>query len=136
MTFYCMNCWVEIEEDCEKCPSCGADQKELLKEDFDAKLIRALSHPEPETILRAIEIIGHRKLDKAAPMLKKIILENRDPFRTAQALKAVSELDMPDKIDFLTEFTREKYGFIIVNTAKDLLKHQALGNGGLKKGIV
>lgn len=61
MTFYCMNYWVKITEDCERCPECGVDQRELPKKDFDAKLIRAPNHSEPETVLMAIEAIELNK---------------------------------------------------------------------------
>lgn len=122
MIFYCMNCWAEIAENCEKCPECGVDQRELLKEDFDAKLIRALNHPEPETVLRAIEIIGNRKLNEALPYLKKIIIENSDPFRTALSLETVSKLDFPDKHIFIREYIKDEYGFIINRTARELVR--------------
>ena len=122
MIFYCMNCWAEIAEHCEICPECGAIQEQLLKEDFDKKLIRALNHPEPETVLRAIEIIGNRQLNEALPYLKKIVVEHNDPFRTAHALEAVSKLEVPDKLTFIQEYTNEEYGFIINKTAKELVQ--------------
>ena len=124
MIFYCMNCWAEIAEDCGSCPKCGAFQEELLKEDFNQKLIRALSHPEPETVLRAIEIIGNRKCNEAMPFLKNIITEHRDPFRTAQALEAFLKLESPNKIEFIREYTDQKYGFIIAKKARELLQKQ------------
>lgn len=52
--YFCPQCWGEIEGREALCPRCRKRPSEFSTEEFSQKLIRALSHPEGTTVLRAI----------------------------------------------------------------------------------
>lgn len=69
MTFYCPECWKEINAVEETCPFCNADILKYEGMDYEKKLINALRHTEPETVLRAVYIVGRLKSEKAVKPL-------------------------------------------------------------------
>ncbi|MBM4053865.1 MAG: HEAT repeat domain-containing protein [Planctomycetes bacterium] len=69
MTFYCPKCWNEINEAEKICPFCNADIVKYENMDYEEKLLNALRHTEPETVLRAINILGRLKSEKAVEPL-------------------------------------------------------------------
>jgi HEAT repeat protein len=93
MIFYCTNCWKEIKPDDKICPNCGADQTELENESFVKKLIKALNHPEPETPIRAANILAQLKVKKAVPFLIAKLKNEKDPFIIEAVVKALLEID-------------------------------------------
>ncbi len=93
MIFYCTNCWSEIDKDAVLCKNCGANQIELEQTDYSEKLIRALKHPEPETRIRAAEIIAGLNLKKALPIMLSILKNEKDPFISSALVKSILKLD-------------------------------------------
>ncbi len=94
MTFYCSNCWKEIDEQIIICPNCGADQEKLDKESYVEKLIRSLNHPEPSTPVRVAGILAQLKAkDAVPPMLEKLKTE-KDPFIIFAIVDALLKIDM------------------------------------------
>jgi HEAT repeat protein len=93
MTYYCTNCWKEIDKGASVCPACGSHQEQLGQESFVQKLIRALQHPEPETPIRAAYVLGELKATEAIPELKKASTEATDPFVRAAAIRALGAID-------------------------------------------
>jgi HEAT repeat protein len=77
----------------EICPYCGYSQSMLKEEPFEKKLIRALNHPEPTTVVRAIKILGELKSKNALPNLFEIIKNSHDPFIVSEAVKSVMLID-------------------------------------------
>jgi HEAT repeat protein len=92
MTYYCIQCWAEIEKNEMACPHCGADQDGLGRESYVEKLIRALHHPVPETSIRAAHILGSVKSTAAVPALSKLAASNVDPFVRAAAIEALGNI--------------------------------------------
>lgn len=94
MTFFCTNCWEEIDRDILICPHCGANQEELDNESYVRKLIRSLSHPEPSTPVRVASIIASLNAKEAIqPMLEKLKKE-KDPFIISALVEALLILDV------------------------------------------
>lgn len=57
--FYCPVCWEELAEDLPQCPRCGAAIHDTWNsKSYLEKLILALNHPEPSTVLRAVWLLG------------------------------------------------------------------------------
>jgi HEAT repeat protein len=102
MTYYCTNCWKEIKPDEKICPYCNADQAELEKETFIKKLIKALNHPEPETQIRAANILSELKAEESIPFLLRRLekeisspqnnLGRPDPFIIESLVRAILKL--------------------------------------------
>ena len=101
MTFYCINCWEEIDEGIIICPNCGANQEELDKENYVKKLIRSLNHPEPSTPARAASILARLNAKEAIqPMLEKLKTE-KDPFIISAFAEAILSLDFTLKHEIM-----------------------------------
>lgn len=92
MTYFCSNCWHEINKEDSTCPHCGIDQSVLGQEPFVKKLIRALNHPEPSTPIRAAEILGELKANEAVPFLINLIGRQDDPFIIKAALNSIKKI--------------------------------------------
>ncbi|MDA8156737.1 MAG: HEAT repeat domain-containing protein [Actinomycetota bacterium] len=101
MVFFCPACWREIKADDDRCPHCGADIKQHEKMDFEGKLINALKHPEPETVLRAVWVLGRIKSDKAIKQLISLFGQTSDPFLKVIILEALARIDTPEALGFI-----------------------------------
>ena len=113
MIYYCSNCWNEINKDLEICPYCGNSQSLLNQEPFEKKLIRALTHPEPTTVVRAIKILGELESKNALPDLFEIIKTQNDPFIVSEAVKSILEIDDgKDSIEKIKSFLKIDLGIL------------------------
>ena len=90
VTFYCPRCWAENRGDDKLCRQCGA----MLVEDTDfiSKLITALHHPEPQTPLRAAQILGELREHRAVEPLSWLLLHAEDGYQRAAAAQALGEI--------------------------------------------
>jgi len=91
-TAYCPACWNEVPLGAAGCPACGADLEALDAADFDAKLVRALRHPEAATRMRAAQILGRRRARTAVPALLARWREGADPYLTAEIALALGRI--------------------------------------------
>ena len=94
MTFYCSNCWKEIDEGTMICPHCRANQEELDKESYVEKLIRSLNHPEPSTPVRVAAILAQLKAKEAVPTMLEKLKTEKDPFIIFALVDALINIDM------------------------------------------
>jgi len=103
-TYYCPRCWHEVGGEIPVCPHCGAEIAEVLeRRDYTAKLIAALSHPEPTTPLRAIWVLGKLRAVKAAEPLMHLLQGKADPYTKAAAVEALGLIGAPGARPILTE---------------------------------
>ncbi|MCX8010365.1 MAG: HEAT repeat domain-containing protein, partial [Ignavibacteria bacterium] len=93
MIFYCTNCWNEISETTTICPFCSYDQRQLERETFVNKLIKALNNPEPQTPIRAAKILGELKCQESIPFLFEKLTKESDPFIIESFVKALLQID-------------------------------------------
>lgn len=94
MTFFCTNCWKEIDKGIIVCPHCGANQEELDKESFVEKLIRSLNHPEPSTPVRVAGILAQLKAKEAVPPMLDKLKTEKDPFIIFALVDALINIDL------------------------------------------
>jgi HEAT repeat protein len=99
MTHFCPNCWKEIPRTSECCPYCNADLTTLDGASFQEKLIRALRHPEPETRMRAVEILGELKSPEARTPLRELLKLADDPFLIGGIIKALAAIEKKSLIE-------------------------------------
>ena len=102
MTFFCPGCWKIIPADVKTCPFCGCDLAAAAARSYPEKLIGALHHPEPETRLRAAEILRDQGYCPAiGPLLARAREELREPrrdiFFLGALLRSARKLGAPDQ---------------------------------------
>lgn len=123
MTFYCPNCWHEIDPKIEVCPHCGSNQEMLSEEEYDEKLLRALHHTEPTTPIRAAYILGERHSQKAVPFLEAVIDEQRDPYLSQACVVAIGKIGLEESLSFLETCLLPEQGVLTRNAAYEAIKH-------------
>jgi hypothetical protein len=99
---YCIYCWNEVNEKQGLCPHCGRPLDEIDQLDYDDKLIAALFHFEPETPIRAAEVLAARKTKKAVPEIFRAYCSRSDldPFMAKAFIHAISVIENKS-IDFV-----------------------------------
>jgi len=122
VTYFCRNCWNEIDKGKSVCPQCGAEQSELDEETFIAKLIRALNHPEPETPIRAAYILGKLEAKEAIPALIEVVHRNQDFYIVAAAIEALGEIGDRSIIKEIQELLTRKLPLPISVAAERTLR--------------
>lgn len=65
MTALCPACWRVVPLDATQCPDCHANIAQLHQREFRDKLLGALTHPDRDTVIRAVLILAARH-DSAA----------------------------------------------------------------------
>lgn len=121
MVFYCSNCWSEIGRDEVYCSHCGADQRLLEKESFVKKLTRALHHPEPETPLRAAQVLGDIVAEDALPDLMQVLCATSDPYLAAACAKALGKIGNPAALTMLRDFLSTNPSVIVRHAVEEAL---------------
>lgn len=97
MTYFCPECWQEVQPDDRTCRHCGADMSEAARRTFPEKLVAALNHWEPSTPIRAAGILSRIRHAQAIPALlaraaREIDRARPDPYLVAACLRAAEEL--------------------------------------------
>ncbi|RTZ92625.1 MAG: HEAT repeat domain-containing protein [Deltaproteobacteria bacterium] len=95
-TFFCPNCWKEIPGSTEICPHCGIDITRFWTSmNYEQKLIHALGHPEPTTVMRAAWLLGERGLEEAVPALVELTEKTDDIYIILEAVRALGKINTP-----------------------------------------
>jgi HEAT repeat protein len=121
ITFFCPSCWGEVDEAERVCPHCGVDIPSVLDQrDYVAKLIAALSHPEPTTPVRAAWILGKLRAKSAVGSLLALVRGNADLFLKAAAVEALGQISDEGARTMLAELA-EQGPFLLRNKATEAL---------------
>ena len=95
--FYCPVCWKELDQDFAQCPHCSADIHSFWKsKDFVEKLIVALDHPEPSTVIRSVWLLGQIGDCRAVEPLKRLLDRTQDLYVIRAAKRTLDELHGAD----------------------------------------
>ncbi len=122
-TFYCPKCWGEMKENVDTCPHCGADIRRIWSTlSYEDKLIHALNHPEPTTVMRAAWLLGEKKVERAAPALISLIKRTKDLYIILEATRALGKIGTPPCREALKALTRHPVQ-MIAREAQDILRH-------------
>jgi len=79
----------------------------MCEESFEAKLIRALHHPEPTTPVRAAMILGELGSQKAVEPLIELADSNTDPYAQEAAAVALGHIGDTRAVPCLARLSRE-----------------------------
>ncbi len=113
VTFYCPNCWRELKHDAVTCPACGTDISRFWASmSYKKKLIHALGHPEPTTVMRVAWLLGEMKVEKAVPNLICLIDKTTDIYIALEVTRALGKINTPQCRQALAGLTRHPASMI------------------------
>lgn len=75
---FCPNCWAVNPMEAAVCEQCGTPLAPGEPVLYDQKLMRALSHPVPDTREMAARLLGQRRDQAALPILQARLFEETD----------------------------------------------------------
>jgi predicted amidophosphoribosyltransferase len=97
--FYCPLCWKEFDEDLPQCPHCSRDIHGFWKsKSYLEKLIVALGHPEPSTVMRAVWLLHQLGDRRAVEPLKRLMDKTQDIYVRRAARRTLDELEKTNTI--------------------------------------
>lgn len=80
-----------------RCPNCGAEIHNIWRsKSYLEKLLLALNHPEPSTVMRVVWLLGQFQDRRAVEPLERLLETNQDIFVTRAVRVALSELEGSD----------------------------------------
>jgi len=120
MTYFCPNCFAEISPEDTVCPACQYPLSAWQQLSYDNKLIVALSHTETNTRMRAVQLLGERKVRAAVPVLQQKFNQSTDPYFQAEIMKALFRIDREAAEEFFQRTLTGKESVVIQHTWKEL----------------
>jgi HEAT repeat protein len=106
ITYFCPNCWREIDRDAVRCPACGYDTAEYSRLPYEEKLLVALNHPIRETRLVAVQLLGNMRSSAALPNFKSMLEGEEDFYLLREVLTALVKIGSPESREVLLEATK------------------------------
>jgi HEAT repeat protein len=92
MTWFCVECFEEIDGPGQRCPSCGAPAEDDLRS-YENKLVTALNHRLPDRQVLAARILGALRSQAAIPALAGLAEDGGDPYLAAEAARALAMIE-------------------------------------------
>ena len=91
---FCTECWREVLQEDAVCPSCGSDLTVFSDLSYEEKLIKALMHFEPQTAIRAAEILAMRKSKAGAAAIANAFANRADldPIMARAFIRAIASI--------------------------------------------
>ncbi|MEJ5201833.1 MAG: HEAT repeat domain-containing protein [Anaerolineales bacterium] len=126
LTFYCPNCWTELQENTRKCPHCGYEVDHFESSSYEDKLLAALNHPLPERRIMAAQILGNLGSQRALKEFKNIIQAETDYFFLRAVLIASAKISSPDRFQILQLATKHE-SKLVRDLAVELLNQLTSG---------
>jgi HEAT repeat protein len=118
MRIYCPNCWRDYPDDTPRCSICGAALAlTSSEEDFVAKLIRSLQHPEPLTVERAATLLGQIGDRRAVEPLLAMLAAGAAPEALAAAAASLVALGETRAVPLLARRLADPTSFLVVRLA-------------------
>lgn len=122
MTYFCTNCWKEIDKAAPVCPACGSSQEQLAQESFVQKLIRALHHPEPETPIRAAYVLGELEAGEAVAALASLLHLQSDPYIASACAEALGKIGGAEAHAALEAAANKQQSIIVKRAVQEALQ--------------
>jgi HEAT repeat protein len=118
LAFYCPNCWNEIAAGDTECAHCSYLVEEDNARSYEAKLIRALTHPVRENRMMAIQLLGELRSTSALPVFASLLEEEVDFHVIREIAQALGRIG-----------TRERRGMLrdLEHHRSSLVRRLALG---------
>lgn len=91
-TWFCLECFAEVDEHVAVCPACGSETSPSGRT-YEDMLIRALSHRLTDRRILAAEILGRRRSRAAVDDLARLALDPQDPYLQAAAARTLASIE-------------------------------------------
>lgn len=106
---FCTECWREVRQKDAVCPSCGSDLTVFNDLSYEEKLIKALMHFEPQTAIRAAEILAMRKSKAGAEAIANAFVNRADldPIMARAFIGAIASILAEDKTQVALNLRRK-----------------------------
>ncbi len=106
---FCTDCWHEIHADDSVCTDCGSDLSVFNGLTYDEKLIKALMHFEPQTAIRAAEILAMRKSKAGAAAIANAFVNRADldPIMARAFISAIASILGEDNAQVASDLQRK-----------------------------
>lgn len=111
-TWFCPDCWQEINPEARTCSRCGSDLAKQHRVDYQAKLIRALEHRLADRRLIAARVLGQIGGTRAVRALIKLAEREDDPYAAAEAVKALARIGGPQATMYLQTATEHRSALV------------------------
>jgi len=108
VVIYCTRCWKDNPAGSKVCSRCGA-KLETDNKTFNAKLVQALSHPEPMTVERAAWILGEMKASEAVAPLIHLLETSQDMGVLEKAVEALGKIGDESAVKLLFQIMVSSY---------------------------
>lgn len=123
ITFYCPNCWSEIDEKEKSCHVCNYDISKYDSFDYTDKLINALSHPISDVRIFAARLLGKNKVKKSIPALIECLKVSKDMYFQKAIIETLGNLGALETLEIVKIFSANGNPLIVRNAAsKTILK--------------
>lgn len=107
-TWFCPDCWQEVNPEDRTCPHCGSDLAKQQRADYEAKLIRALEHRLTGRRLIAARVLGQIGGKRAVRALIGLAERDDDPYAGAEAVKALARIGGSEARAYLNKATQHR----------------------------
>jgi HEAT repeat protein len=88
---------------------------------YEDRLIWALRHPDGDRAIMAARVLGQRRARAAVPALRAVVVDGRDPYLAAEALRNLVAIEDPGQIRELLEGLASSDSFMVATVAKRAL---------------
>jgi HEAT repeat protein len=133
MVLYCPHCWKELPGAREVCPNCRQRISSWDEKAFTDKLLQALSHPEPETPVRAVYILGEKGMTEAVGLLARLFRRSRDLFLQGEVIEAMGKIGGDEALSLLVEALSHPSFFVRGEAVKGLSRFP--GNRTIRRAL-
>lgn len=124
---FCTDCWHEVRADDSVCSNCGSDLALFNDLTYDEKLIKALMHFEPQTAIRAAEILAVRKSKGGAAAIADAFANRRDldPIMARTFISAIGSILGQDDTNVASGLKkRGKFNSVVASAILESILHE------------
>ena len=108
LTYFCPNCWRELNAQTRMCPYCGYDLAVYEQLPFEQKLLRAVSHPVQDNCIVAIQSLGRMRSEAAVPVFAKVLRTEESFYVIREIARALAQIGSVPGRELLEELCLHK----------------------------
>ncbi len=89
---------------------------------YEEKLVHALNHPEPTTVMRAAWLLGEKRVKASVPSLLRLTEETKDLYILLEVTRALGKIDTPESRQALKRLAHHPARMIAREALRSLQK--------------